>query len=131
MIFYQVAPTWKLISLPFFTLVSLLAAVGLGLLFAPFEVRSRDTRHILGYIMRFWFYGTPVVYALEALPDSLRPLAQLNPMTSIIEAYRWAVLGTEAPSPYGLLYATVFAFVIFYVGLVVFKQQENSFADLI
>jgi len=131
MIGYSHAPNlWILVGVPFFGIIALFLGLGVGLFFVPFDVRFRDTRHIVGYINRFLFYGTPVVYAQSVLPAPFDTLVKLNPLTTIIEGYRWSLLGGAAPNLSYVAFSGVLALVVLYIGLLFFKRNEKDFVDL-
>lgn len=130
MVYYQIAPTINIVFLPFFTLLAVLFALGAGLVFAPLQVRSRDVGQLVGYIGRFWLYITPVLYPRDLFPHPWDQVALLNPATSVIEGFRWALLGTDPPALEGVVWTVVSSIVLFYIGAMFFRRSEHNFADI-
>lgn len=123
--------------LPVFLLLALITALGFGLWLSALNVRFRDIKQLIPFIVQIWMYLTPVIYPVDLLPAPLRPLLALNPMTGVVSGFRWAVLGDaatatglEAP---GLLFAlsVVMAVVVLVGGLFYFRSTERTFADII
>ena len=91
--FYGFFPTWHLLMIPVYLLLAICTALGIGLWCAGWVAHFWDVSTILGYVVRVWMYVTPVVYAISIVPEKWRMLYRLNPMTNVIEGFRWAVLG--------------------------------------
>lgn len=119
-----------LVFLPSVLLVQVLLVTGLGLMCAAGNVFVRDVRSVLVLLTQVWFYASPVIYPVSAVPAPVRPFYSLNPMVGIIEAYRAVLLRGEAPDP-SLATAAVVSVVVFAVGYTQFKKSEFRFADLI
>lgn len=130
MVWYGYTPTVNAIFLPYFVFIALVTSLGVGLWFAPLEVKSRDMRHVVGYISRFWFYFTPVLYARESLPEPLRVAAGFNPMTGVAEGFRWALLGIDTQPDAFTLVSGVIGLFLLISGAFFFKRMEKIFADI-
>lgn len=132
MIFYQFTPSWRIIALPVFTLLAFAASFGSGLWLASLNVKFRDFRYIVPFIVQFGLYISPVGYTSEVVPDKWRLLYSLNPMTGVIDGFRWAILG-DAFAIYlpGLILSLIIVALIAVSGLFYFKKMEKSFADVI
>lgn len=130
LLIYEIPITPNIIFFPVFALLALIFGFGVGLWFAPLQVRTRDVSHIMSYLTRFWFYATPVVYSTTVLPDSLAPLIRLNPITSIVSGFRWSILGTDQAPDARLFVATLIMLVILYGGLMFFRRNEQYVVDL-
>jgi lipopolysaccharide transport system permease protein len=132
---YGITPNWRgLLLLPLFLALGVLAGLAVGLWFAGIMVRYRDFNQLLGVLLRFWMYATPVVYSLELIEQRLgepwRSLYRLNPMTSVVEGFRWALLGTPwTLGATGIISAALFA-VILVGGLYVFRRVERNIVDI-
>jgi lipopolysaccharide transport system permease protein len=125
-----VAPTWNMVWLPLMLLWVMLTAVGVGLFLAGLIVRYRDVASGLGLLVQLWFYATPVAYATDNLPDILKPLAAYNPMTWVVNSFRWAILGTDTgPKPF-MIVPIVGTLLMLLLGTWVFKKSEKSLADV-
>ena len=123
---------------PFFALVPFLIiliaalALGFGILFSSFTTKYRDLNFLLGFFVQLWMYATPVIYPLSTITDNrLRLLMSINPMTGIMEAYKYAVLGSGSFSWCALGYSTAFALVLLAVGIVIFNRVQRSFIDTV
>jgi lipopolysaccharide transport system permease protein len=125
------APGWGLVLLPVWLLLVLVLGTGLGLLLASLAVRYRDVNYVLPVLVQFLLYASPVAYALSAVPHSLRGYFVANPMTGLLEAYRWSLLGTGSLHVGYVLYSAGFALLALGVGWLAFARMERSFADVI
>jgi len=131
MIFYRIPVTWNILYLPAFLALAFLAALGVGLWLSALNVQYRDVRYTLGFIIQIWLFATPVIYPTSLLKGTWKVLVSLNPMTSVVEGSRWALLGSGSP-PSGILWASVAAVAFVLVGgLLVFQRMERAFADVI
>jgi len=131
MFLYRVPPTWTILLLPVWTVVLLMLALGVGMLSAALTVTYRDVQYILPVALNILMYASPVPYAASLVPPSMRFAYNLNPLSGVLEAYRWSALGTTAPSAWALTYSVCFCCASLWVGAVAFKQMECKFADVI
>src|SRR5262245_38534167 len=97
MAWYGVSPTWGIIMLPGFLLLGLLTALAVGLWLSALNVRYRDVRHTVPFLIQCWMYASPVAYPVSVVPEGWRVLYGLNPMAGVIEGFRWALLGKQSP----------------------------------
>lgn len=127
---YGVVPTANVVWLPLLVVLALGAALGVGLWVAALNVRYRDVRFVLPFILQAWLFASPVAYSLELVPPEWRPLYGLNPLVGIVQGFRWAVIGSEAP---GLLLGSSVAVTVvaLLAGAAYFRRTEDRFADLI
>ena len=128
MLLYGIAPTIGLLFVPLFVLVACAAAVGLGAMLAALNVRFRDVRYIVPFLVQLWIFVTPVAYSASLVPAQWRWAYALNPMVGVIEGFRWAFLGVPL-SGGTVAISVVTAAVMLLVGLVVFRRMEDTFAD--
>ena len=132
MAWYNFIPDWRIITLPLFILIAFAAALGGGLWLAALNVKYRDFRHIVPFIVQFGFYISPVPYSSSVVPEKWRLLYSLNPMVSAIDGFRWALLGGRSP-----LYLPGFIVSLGVISLVLasgiwyFRKTERTFADVI
>lgn len=131
MVYYQVTPTVNLVWLPFFTIFAMLTALAFGLLFSALNVRFRDVSYAQSYIVQFWLYLTPVVYPSTLVPDSWRVIYDLNPMTHVVNGYRWGLIGADTPPNFMTAVSFGLVLLLLLLGMFYFKRTESSFADLI
>jgi lipopolysaccharide transport system permease protein len=132
MAWYNFIPDWRIITLPLFILIAFAAALGGGLWLAALNVKYRDFRHIVPFIVQFGFYISPVPYTSSIVPEKWRLLYSLNPMVSAIDGFRWALLGGRSQ-----LYLPGFIVSLGVISLVLasgiwyFRKTERTFADVI
>jgi len=132
MLGYQFWPTWRMLTLPLFTLLALILALGGGLWMAALNVKYRDFRYIVPFLVQFGMYLSPVGFSSEIVPDNLRFLYSLNPMVGVIDGFRWAILGGDLTLLWsGFLISVAMTFVLFITGLRYFRRTERTFADVI
>lgn len=135
MLYYRVPLTANVIWLPLFLLLAMATALGFGLWLAALNVRYRDVNYLLPFLVQIWMYVTPVVYSATLIPERYRWLLALNPMTGVVEGFRWALLSgtmTETVPPGPLFAASVLITVVVLVtGAMFFRSTERTFADII
>jgi lipopolysaccharide transport system permease protein len=131
MAWYGIAPTWVVLTLPFFTLLAVVTAVAVSLFLSALNVKYRDVGHAIPFLVQFWMYASPVVYSVTIIPQKWRLWYSLNPMVGVIEGFRWALLGKERPDYTVMAMGVVVASVLLLVGLIYFKRTERFFADII
>ena len=131
MAWYGIVPTWGIFALPFLLLIALLTALAMGLWLAALNVRYRDVRHAIPFLLQFLMYASPVAYALSVVPEQWRALYSLNPVVGVIEGFRWGLLGKANPDFYAMIVSAVGVLVILIGGLLFFKQMERTFADVV
>jgi lipopolysaccharide transport system permease protein len=131
MAWYRIAPTPRLVALVPLVLLSLVAALGVGLWMATLNVRYRDIRHTVPFLSQLWLLATPVAYPSSIVPESWRTLLGLNPMAGVVEGFRWALLGVGQPSAGLLAVSTIVALALLLSGLFYFRRMESGFADVI
>jgi ABC-type polysaccharide/polyol phosphate export permease len=121
------SPVW-LVGIPLLTLVQLVLLMGIVLLVASVDVFFRDLEHLTEVLLNLWFYVTPILYPLEMVPDRLKPLIFINPLSPLIEAWRKLFIENTLPGP-ELWVSIAFAAAAVSVGAGVFRRLEGSFAD--
>lgn len=135
MLYYGLSPTWAVVLLPAFLLLALLTALGFSLWLSALNVRYRDVKYLVPFLVQIWMYLTPVVYGTTLIPERFRFLLALNPMTGVVEGFRWAFLGRHLADaqPPGPLFAVSIAITLLVLasGLVFFRRTERTFADII
>jgi lipopolysaccharide transport system permease protein len=122
--------TWAIAAVPALTIVALAITLGAGLLFSSLTVYYRDFSYAMAFALQLWMYGSPVVYSSSLVPDQWRLIYGLNPMVGVVDGFRWALLGTPAPTT-TLLESVGIASLMLVIGALVFKRVERSFADVI
>ncbi len=130
-VYYQRLPSWHLVLMPIFILLALVVALGVGLWFTGVMVRYRDAGFALPFVIQVAMYLTPVVYPASFIPDRFRWLLALNPLTAVIEGFRWSLLGTKPPSVPALLVSTAIGIVVLIGGVYFFRRTERTIVDMI
>ncbi len=132
MAWYQFWPSWQIVTLPFFVAMAFLASLGPGLWITALNVKYRDFRYIIPFLVQFGLYVSPVGFSSSVIPEQWRLLYSLNPMVGVIDGFRWAVLAGESQlyQPGFILSWGVIAFFL-WLGIRQFRKMEKSFADLI
>jgi lipopolysaccharide transport system permease protein len=132
MFFYNIIPSINMLFLPLFLLLAIVIAMGVGLWLSALVVMYRDFGYILGFIPTFWMYLSPVVYPSSMIPEKWRLLYSLNPMTGVIEGFRWALLGTPvAVTPLMFAASAAISVLVFVTGMFYFRRMERVFTDML
>jgi lipopolysaccharide transport system permease protein len=121
----------QLLALPILVALSVLTALGVSVWLSALDVQYRDVRYAVPFLVQVWLFATPVIYAAADVPGRWRPLIALNPMTGVIEGFRWALLGTGDPPLAGLGITTLMVVALLGTGLLYFRRMERTFADVI
>ena len=128
---YQVNITSAVWLLPFFILLALITALGVGLWLSALNVIYRDINYIMPFLTQFWLFITPIAYPSSLIPERWRLIYALNPMTGVVEGFRWALLGAEtSPGPM-LAVSTIISILVLITGLFYFRRMERTFADTV
>jgi len=122
--------TVTILWLPVFALLAVFAALAVGTWLAAINARYRDVRHAVPFLVQIWLFATPVAYSISLVPENLRPLLALNPMTGVVVGFRWALLGGDRPD--AAIFASAAATVVILIlGIAYFRRVERFFADMI
>jgi lipopolysaccharide transport system permease protein len=125
-------PDWRIVALPAFALLCFLASIGPALWIASLNVKYRDFRHIMPFIVQFGMYVSPVGFSSNIVPEPWRLLYSLNPMVGVIDGFRWCILGGQSKLfPPGQITSVIVTVFFLWFGLRQFRKTERSFADLI
>ena len=129
---YRLAPGWNMLFLPGFMLMALLASLGPGLWITALNVKYRDFRYVIPFVVQFGLYVSPVGFSSSVVPERWRLLYHLNPMVGVIDGFRWCILGGDS-RVYGPGFALSLFVVAFFLWLGVsrFRKMEKIFADMI
>ena len=135
MFWYRIVPGPAVLLLPAFVLLAVAAALGAALLLAAVNTLYRDVQYVVPFLVQLLMYLTPVLYAAESVlknqPDWVRLVYFLNPMTGVVEGFRWALLGAAAPSPLVLTGSVAAVFALLVGSMYYFKRIERQFADVV
>jgi lipopolysaccharide transport system permease protein len=131
-VWYQFLPSWHMIYLPLFIFLAFLASMGPSLWITALNVKYRDFRYVIPFIVQFGLYVSPVGFSSSVVPEQWRLLYSLNPMVGVIDGFRWCILGGESPLYLpGLALSAVVTTFFLWFGIRQFRKLEKSFADLI
>jgi lipopolysaccharide transport system permease protein len=131
MAFYGIAPTINLLWMPLFLLLALVTSLAVGLWMSALNVKYRDVRYIVPFVIQVWMFSTPIVYPSSLLPASWRTIYGLNPMVGVVEGFRWALLGTNTVPGFMIAVSATAALLILIGGAFYFRHMEKSFADIV
>jgi lipopolysaccharide transport system permease protein len=131
MVFYQVVPTWRLLTLPFFIALAALTATGVSLWLSALNVKYRDFAHAMPFILQVWMFASPVAYAAALVPEKYRMVYSINPAVAFVEGARWAILGSSSLTAPMVLLTTGIGLVVFIGGAFFFRRTERGFADAV
>ena len=128
MLFYQYVPDIKIVLLPVFILMALMAAFGVGLYITALNVKYRDFRYIIPFIVQIGLYVSPVGFSSSVIPEKWRLWYSINPMVGVVDGFRWCILGEPLYYP-GFIISILVISIFLWIGVVYFRKTEKSFAD--
>jgi lipopolysaccharide transport system permease protein len=131
MIYYRIVPTRAVIWLPAFTLLAVFTALGVGLWLSALNALYRDVRYVLPFLVQFWMFASPVAYPSSLVPAKWRWLYGLNPMTGVIEGFRWALTGHGQPPGALLIASSAAVGLLVLTGLIYYHAVEGKIADVV
>jgi len=131
MAWYGIAPTPALVWLPAFTALAVAAAAGASLWLSALNVKYRDVRYVVPFLVQFWLFVTPVIYPTSLVPAPWKAAYGLNPMATVIEGFRWALIGAAPPDPAMVAASVASTGVLLWAGLRYFRRMEGLFADVL
>lgn len=131
MVWFGVLPTWRLVVVPFYLLLTILASLAVSLWLSAVYVKYRDIAAVIPLLTQVWMFASPVVYPVSIIPQEWQGLYNINPMVGVIGGFRWALVGTPAPDP-ALLALNILTIAVFLLlGMAYFNRMANTFADVI
>lgn len=132
LLWYQYLPGWQILTLPIFIAMAFFTSLGPGLWITSLNVKFRDFRYVIPFIVQFGLYVSPVGFSSALVPEEWRLLYSLNPMVGVIEGFRWAILGKHSPLYFPSFLLSI-AIIIFFLwlGIRQFRQMEKRISDLI
>ncbi|MCX8082083.1 MAG: ABC transporter permease [bacterium] len=131
MIFYRIVPSFKIFYAGFFLLLAIITATGVGLWLSALNVKYRDVRYAMNFLVQLWLFATPIAYPSSVVPEQWKALYGLNPMVGVIEGFRWTLLGSIKPDMKMLSVSTGIVMLILLLGMLYFKKTEDTFADIV
>ncbi|MFA5956533.1 ABC transporter permease [Hyphomicrobium sp.] len=132
MAWFRYLPNWHVVFLPLFIALAILASLGPALLITALNVKYRDMRYVIPFVVQFGLYVSPVGFSSEIIPENIRIWYSLNPVVGVIDGFRWCLLG-DASRLYvpGLLASLAMTALMLWIGVKYFRGTERSFADLV
>jgi len=128
---FRHSPGWGILTLPLWLAAAIVLATGIGLATSAITVKYRDLAYALPWMLQILLYATPIAYSLDAVPANLEWLFNLNPLTWLLEGFRWATLGESAPPTWQILSLVAVSLLVLGGGSLVFQKMERGFADVI
>lgn len=132
MLAYGIVPTINVIFLPLLLLLAFVTALGVGMWLSAMNVQFRDVRYTVPFLTQFWMFATPIAYPSSLIQnDLLRTIYGINPMTGVIEGFRWALLNTDTAPGSMVIVSSLAAVVLLVSGAFYFRRMEKTFADVV
>jgi lipopolysaccharide transport system permease protein len=128
---YDLSPNWAIAIVPFLIIIMGFMGLGLGMLVSAMTTKYRDLQNLIDFGVTLLMYATPVIIPLSTVPDEYKIIMTANPMTGVIETFRYAFLGTGNFSWNDLCYSALFTLTVFIIGLLVFNKTEKNFMDTV
>jgi len=128
---YHFTPTPWLITVPFLIVQLGMLGAGIGIMVSAFTTKYRDLKQLLGFGMTLWMYATPIVYPLSKVPAKWRWVYQINPVSAVVETFRYALLGKGTLDIVSWIISFVVTIVLFLAGIIIFNHNERTFIDVV
>jgi lipopolysaccharide transport system permease protein len=130
MIYYSYSLTIKIIFLPLMIFLALVVTIATSLIFSALNVKYRDVRFVIMFLIQVWMYVTPIFYPIDIIPEGRRFIVSLNPMVGVVEGFRYCMLNTPFPTE-AFYISVVYAIFMLIIGQYYFRYMEQSFADVV
>lgn len=130
MIYYSYSLTIKIIFLPLMIFLALVVTIATSLIFSALNVKYRDVRFVIMFLIQVWMYVTPIFYPIDIIPEGRRFIVSLNPMVGVVEGFRYCMLNTPFPTE-AFYFSVVYAIFMLIIGQYYFRYMEQSFADVV
>jgi lipopolysaccharide transport system permease protein len=131
MMWFGVIPSWRMLTVPIFAGLAFLIALSGGVWLSAMNVKYRDVGHVIPMFIQLWMFVSPIIYPVSAVPESWRPLYALNPVVSVIQGFRWALLPDFEVNFAVFVPSLAIVALVFLGGLIYFRSMERTFADVI
>jgi lipopolysaccharide transport system permease protein len=132
MFYYHISPTVYIWTLPLYLLLTFITALGVSLWLSALNVLYRDVGYVTPFLTQFWLFITPIAYAASLVPEKWRWLYSINPMSGVVDGFRWALLGNQQSAPGPMLaVSSAVAVVLLISGFFYFRRMERTFADMV
>ena len=129
--YYRITPTLNIVWTPLFLALAFVTSLGVGLWMSALNVKYRDVRYVVPFLIQIWLFATPVAYPSSLLSQPWRTIYGLNPMVGVVEGFRWALLGTNTAPGLMVVASSIAALLILITGAFYFRYMEKTFADVV
>jgi lipopolysaccharide transport system permease protein len=127
----QILPNISLLLLPVYIFILAILALGFGLIISAMTTKYRDLTFLIQFSIQLWMYATPVIYPISQIPEKFRWVIMANPVSSVVEAFKYGYTGSGSFYLNGIIYSGIFALLIFFAGVAVFNRTEKTFMDTV
>jgi lipopolysaccharide transport system permease protein len=127
----QIQPNISLLLLPVYIIILAILALGFGLIISAMTTKYRDLTFLIQFSIQLWMYATPVIYPISQIPEKFRWVIMANPVSSVVEAFKYGFTGSGSLYLSGIIYSGIFALLIFFAGVVIFNRTEKTFMDTV
>jgi lipopolysaccharide transport system permease protein len=127
----SVVPNYTIVFVPFYLVLVAIMALGFGLLISALTTKYRDLSYLLSFVLQLWMYITPVIYSIEIIPLKYQWIVKYNPVTPLLNAFKYGFTGKPALNTDGIIYSLLFSAIIFFLGLLIFNRTEKNFMDTV
>jgi lipopolysaccharide transport system permease protein len=127
----EVRPNLWVLLTPYLLLLMAGIGLGVGIIVSSLTTRYRDLRFLISFGVTLWMYATPIIYPVSSVPEQFQPLIMLNPLSPVVEAFRYAYLGAGTVNLMNLLYSSVFMIGVVFAGVLLFNRIEATFMDTV
>ncbi|MEO5864072.1 MAG: ABC transporter permease [Nitrospiraceae bacterium] len=131
MVWVGVVPSWNIMAVPFFLLLTILTSLSVSLWLSALFVKYRDVAAVVPLMTQVWLFASPIVYPVSMVPQEWQRLYSINPMVGVVGGFRWALLGAPAPDPAVLALNVLTIVVLLILGMAYFNRMADTFADVI
>jgi len=129
--FFGVVPSLTILAMPIFVVLALVSGLGVSLWLSALDVKYRDVKHVLPFLVQVWMYASPIIYPSAMVPRRVLPLYALNPMVGAVEGFRWALTGYGEPPVLAAVISAIVGLLLLASGVMFFRRIERTFADTI
>ncbi len=127
----QLLPNITLLFVPVYIIILAILATGFGLIISAMTTKYRDLTFLIQFGIQLWMYATPVIYPISQIPEKYRWIIIANPVSSIVEAFKYGFTGSGSFNVTGIIYSGLFAVILFFAGLAIFNRTERTFMDTV
>lgn len=124
-------PNWHVLLIPYLIILMAVMGLGFGIIISSLTTKYRDLSNLVGFGVQLWMYATPVIYPSSSVPEKFRDFVAFNPVSPVIEMFRYSLLGGSNPGWDGIVYSSVFALGVLAIGVVLFNKVEQTFMDTV